>query len=413
MFSKLSSKTSFSDFPPAGFKGKIFRPAGQGYAEACRIPNVRGGNRPALIARCFDADDVVLAVKYCDMHNQPLAVRSGGHGIDGYAMPKNAFVIDTTLMKKIEVDPVTGITTVAAGVILGEMDAATQEHGYVVPAGTVSETGVAGLILGGGFGYLTRRFGLTVDNLLSVNVMTVDGQKLMASETENPELFWGLCGAGHNLAIATSFTYQAQKIGPQVMSGYIIYRIEDAVAILSEMDKIMRAAPLELSVYPVVLPAPPLPGLPEQMVNFPLLVLIIVFTGEPPKYEEAMTGIRGLGDALVDMVHHCSWLEANSLLDVLAPPGRRQHSRGGYLKAITPTVAATVADRIRTAPAPTVDGPSVAVAFHCLGGAMHEHSEESKAFSRENASWMVEAFGQWVGREKDVEFVGWIDGITP
>src|SRR4051794_32760826 len=216
--SEGNGATAFADFP-SSFKGPVLRPGDEGYADARRIPNARHDDRkPALIARAIDAEDVVTAVRYAAEHDLDIALRGGGHAIDGHAMPDGAFVIDQSLRKGITVDPETGVTTIEAGVTLGEMDRATQEHGLVVPAGTVSQTGAAGLILGGGMGYLTRRFGMTVDNLISVDVVTVDGRVLTASENENPELFWGLRGAGHNLAIATSFTLQAHKVGPEVVS---------------------------------------------------------------------------------------------------------------------------------------------------------------------------------------------------
>jgi FAD/FMN-containing dehydrogenase len=314
-------------------------------------------------------------------------------------------------MKGITVDPQTGITRIEAGVLLGEMDAATQKHGLVVPAGTVSATGAAGLILGGGMGYLTRRFGMTVDNLISADVVTVDGRRLTASEDENQELFWGLRGAGHNLAIATSFTLQAHRVGPDVVSGLIIYPIDQAVTILGKIDEAMAAAPRELTIYPVVLPAPPLPGLPEAMIGVPIFVLIAVYTGELDKYEEAMSSVRPLGQPLADMVHPSSWLEANSILDVLAPPGRRQHSRGGYLAGITEEIAQIMVDHVSNAPAPTGLGPSCAVAFPILGGANHDFDEHSKAYSREGAEWLWEVLGQWDPPEKDAEYDGWVDGV--
>jgi hypothetical protein len=325
-------------------------------------------------------------------------------------MPQGAFVIDTTPMKKIQVDAETGITTIEAGVLLGEMDAATQEHGYVVPSGTVSATGAAGLTLGGGIGYLTRRFGMTVDSLLAVELVTVTGERMIASEYENQELFWGLCGAGHNLAIATSFTYQAHKVGPQVTSGLIIYPIDAAVGIFAQLDDVMLRAPRELSIYPVMLPAPPLPGLPEQMIGVPIFVLIIVYTGEASKYEDAVAGVRRLGQPLADMVGPSSWLQANSILDVLAPPGRRQHSRGGYLGGMTAELAQKVVSRVLVAPPPTSPGPSVAIAFPCLGGANLEFAEDSKAYSRKGALWMWEILGMWDVPEKDAEFERWVDG---
>jgi len=409
---------AFADFPPPNFKGLAVRPGDPGYAEVRELPNARHIDRePALIARCLDADDVLIAVNYAVEHDQSIAIRSGGHAIDGHAMPDGAFVIDMSLMKGIQVDPDTGITTIQSGVLLGEMDAATQAHGLVVPAGTVSKTGAAGLTLGGGMGYLTRRFGMTVDNLLSVDVVTVDGRKLTASNDENPELFWGLRGAGHNLAIATSFTFQAQRVGPEVVSGLIIYPIEETVSILGQIDEAMAASPRELTIYPVILPAPPLPGLPEAMIGVPIFVLIIIYTGEPGGYEAAMSAIRPLGQPLADMVHPSSWLEANSILDVLAPPGRRQHSRGGYLGAITEEIAQILVDHVSHAPAPTGPGPSVAVAFPCLGGANFDFAEDSVAYSREGAYWLWEVLGQWDPVDKDAEYVGWVDGamdaLTP
>ena len=407
----MSSKT-FSDFPPAGFKGVVLRPGDPGYAEARALPNARYATRqPALIARCRDIEDIVMAVEYCAGRSEPIAIRSGGHAIDGHAMPHDAFVIDMSLMKHIEVDPQTGVTTIEAGVLLGEMDAATQQHGYVVPSGTVSTTGAAGLTLGGGIGYLTRRFGMTVDNLLSVDVVTVDGRRLSASAKENAELFWGLRGAGHNLAIATSFTYQAHKVGPDIASGLIVYPIEAAVPILGRIDEVMLAAPRELTLYPVILPAPPLPGLPPHMIGVPIFVLIVVYTGESAKYEEALAGVRPLARPLADMVRPSSWLEANSLLDVLAPPGRRQHSRGGYLAAITPEIAQTAVDLVSRAPAPTGPGPSVAIAFPCLGGANFDVGEDAMAYSREGAYWLWEVLGQWDTPDEDAEYEGWVDGV--
>jgi hypothetical protein len=402
---------AFADFP-ASFKGAVLRPGDEGYAEARTIPNARHDDRvPALIVRCTDADDIVTAVNYAVENDVAIAIRSGGHAIDGHAMPDGAFVIDTSLMKGIEVDPETGVTRIEAGVLLGEMDAATQEHGFVVPAGTVSKTGAAGLILGGGMGYLTRRFGMTVDNLISVDVVTVDGRKLTASEDENPELFWGLRGAGHNLAIATSYTLQAHPVGPDVVSGLIIYPIDQAVPILGQIDAAMAAAPRELTIYPVVLPAPPLPGLPEAMIGVPIFVLIAVYTGELEKADDVIGAVAALGQPLANMVHPSSWMEANSILDVLAPPGRRQHSRGGYLSGITEEIAQIVVDHVSNAPAPTGPGPSCAVAFPILGGANHDFDEDSKAFSRDGAEWLWEILGQWDPPEKDAEYEAWVDGV--
>jgi FAD/FMN-containing dehydrogenase len=411
LMSEGNGATAFADFP-SSFKGVAVRPGDDGYVEARKIPNARHDHKdPALIARCTDADDVVIAVNYAVEKDIPIAIRSGGHGIDGFCMPEDAFVIDLSPMKGIEVDPDTGITRIEGGVLLGEMDRATQEHGLVVPAGTVSETGAAGLILGGGMGYLTRRFGMTVDNLISAEIVTMDGRRLTVSEDSEPELFWGLRGAGHNLAIGTAFTLQAHPVGPDVVSGLIIYPIEQAVPILGQIDAAMAAAPRELTIYPVVLPAPPLPGLPEALIGVPIFVLIAVYTGDMDKADEAVGPVAALGTPMANMVGPSSWIEANSILDVLAPPGRRQHSRGGYLAAITEEIGQIVVDRVASAPAPTGPGPSCAVAFPCLGGANDDFDEDSKAYSREGAQWLWEVLGQWDPPSSDGDYDGWVDGV--
>jgi FAD/FMN-containing dehydrogenase len=405
-----AASTAFADFPDS-FGGEAVRPGDEGYPEARKIPNARHDDKhPGLIARCSTIDDVVEAVTYANEHDVPIAIRGGGHGIDGFSMPDGALVVDLAPMKGIEVDAEAKTARIEAGVLLGEMDAATQEHGLVVPAGTVSETGAAGLILGGGIGYLTRRFGLTVDHLLEVEGVTADGRKIRSSADENPELFWGLRGAGHNLIVATAFTLRCQEVGPDVASGLIIYPIEEAVPILGKIDEVMAAAPRELTIYPVVLPAPPLPGLPEPMIGAPIFVLIAVYTGELDKLDDALGPVAALGTPLANMVHPSSWLEANSILDVLAPPGRRQHSRGGYLSGLTEEIAQLVVDRVKAAPEPTGAGPSCAVAFPQLGGALFDQDEDYAAYSRTDAEWLWEVLGQWDPPDKDDEYVAWVDG---
>jgi FAD/FMN-containing dehydrogenase len=406
----LASRQDFADFPTA-FKGPGYRPGDDGYAEAKRLWNTRREeNQPALIVQPIDPDDIVIAVDYAIRRDVSVAVRSGGHGIDCAAMPHDAFVIDTSRMKRISVEPETGRITIEAGVLLGEMDAATQAHGYVVPAGTVTETGAAGLTLGGGIGHLTRRFGATVDNLLSVDVVTMDGRRLTASADENAELFWGLRGAGHNLAIATSFTYQGRHVGPQVISGELIYAGDDALALLTGLDHAMSGAPRELSMTPVVTPAPPVPGLPERLVGSPIVLALVVYTGPLDGYEAAIDDVMTLASPLANMVRPSTWLQANALVDPQSPAGRRQHSGGGYLPAMTAEVARIALERVGSQPAPANDAaPSCLITFPMLGGALGDVAEDSTAFSRTGAAWLYEVCAQWAMPTPDDEHVGWVD----
>jgi FAD/FMN-containing dehydrogenase len=399
---------AFVDFPVA-FKGPNFRPGDDGYPDAKRLWNARHeDDQPALIVQPIDTDDVVLAVQYAIHEDISIAVRSGGHGIDCFAMPHDAFVIDTSRLKRISVDPATGRIEVEAGVLLGEMDAATQAHGYVIPAGTVTETGVAGLTLGGGIGHLTRRFGATVDSLVSVDVVTMDGRVITASADQNAELFWGMRGAGHNLAIATKFTYQGHKVGPQVMSGPLFYAGDEAVALLAGLDEAMSRAPRELAMTPVVMPAPPLPGMPEQMIGSPVVMPLVVYTGPLEGYEAAMSGVRALATPVADLVGPSTWLEANALVDPQSPSGRRQHSGGGYLPAMTEEVARIVLERVGASPVPTSPAPSCLITLPMLGGALHDFDEDSAAFSRSGAAYLYEVVGQWDLASSDDEFVGWV-----
>jgi FAD/FMN-containing dehydrogenase len=394
---------------PAAFKGPTFRPGDDRYPEAKRLWNARHEeDQPALIVQPLDIDDIVIAVEFAIREDISIAVRSGGHGIDCFAMPHDAFVIDTSRMKGISVNPETGRIAVEAGVLLGEMDAATQAHGYVIPAGTVTETGVAGLTLGGGIGHLTRRFGATVDSLLSVEVVTMDGRVLTASATENADLFWGMRGAGHNLAIAARFTYQGHRVGPQVMSGPLFYAGEDAVSLLAGLDDAMSRAPRELAMTPVVMPAPPLPGMPEEMIGCPIAMPLVVYTGPLDGYEAAMSEIRTLAHPVADLVGPSTWLEANALVDPQSPAGRRQHSGGGYLPAMTEEVARLALDRVGSSPAPTSSAPSCLITFPLLGGALHDFDEDSAAFSRSGAAWLYEVVGQWDFPDSDDEYVGWV-----
>lgn len=408
MTTELSPRT-FDDLP-AAFKGPTYRPGDDGYPDVRQIWNMRrGGEMPALIAQALDVDDVVTLVRYAVAKDVPIAVRGGGHGIDGAAMPDGALVVDTSRMKGISVDPETGRTTIQAGVLLGEMDAATQEHGYAIPAGVVTDTGAAGLTLGGGIGSLTRRFGATVDSLLSVDLVAMDGRVITASADSNEELFWGMRGAGHNLGIATSLTYQAHKVGPEVVSGLLVYSADDAVPLFSGLDAALARSPRDLTVALLVLPAPPLPGLPDTMIGSPIVVSLVVYTGALEQYETAMTALRELATPLADMVAPSTWVQANSIVDPFEPSGRRYGLGGGYMAALNADVARIAVEAIATSPAPTPGLPSCLLTFPALGGALFDRDEDATAFSRTGAAWLYETAAQWDSSSRDEEYTQWID----
>ena len=408
MSSEITTR-AFEDFP-AAFKGPTLRPGDDGYADSRAIWNMRRAeDTPGLIARATDVDDVVAAVQYANRSDTTIAVRGGGHGVDGSAMPDGGLVVDTSLMKDISVDPATGRTTLQAGVLLGEMDAATQEHGYAVPAGVVSDTGVAGLTLGGGIGHLSRRFGATVDQLLSVDVVTMDGRVATASAESEPDLFWGMRGAGHNLAIATSLTFQGQKVGPEVISGVRIYSAEEAVKFCAGIDDALTRAPCDLSLPVVFAPMPPMPGVPPEAIGAPVMISFVIYVGPLDAYDSAISEVNSLASPMTDMVGPATWTATNSIVDPFQPSGRRYHSGGGYLSAMSAELAQVAFERVATQPGPVSPTAGCLVGFPLLGGAMLDADEDSCAFSRTGAEWVSEAVAMWDAESADGDYMQWVD----
>jgi FAD/FMN-containing dehydrogenase len=408
----MSTRTreqAFADFPSA-FRGEVLRASDEAYDDARRLFNARhAGNRPALIARCTDEDDVALAASYASNKGTPIAVRGGGHGVDGTGMPDDAFVIDLSGLRAIEVDPTRRIARAAGGVLLGEFDAATQEHGLATTAGTVTTTGLGGLTLGGGVGYLMRRFGATVDNLLSCEVVTVDGRRVRASEDENPDLFWGLRGAGHNFGITTSFEFRVHPVGPEIVNGLVVFPFEQAPEIFARLDDFMASAPRELMIHVILLPVPPLPGLPPETHGTLGTVFIVTYTGDLDNADAVVDSVLALGASLGNTVRRSTYLATNSFLDILAAQGRRTFDRGGYVSSLSHEMVSAAVECMNERPTPSSPGPSAAVVFWAMGGALDDVAEDAMAFSREGAAWLWEVLAQWDDPERDPEFESWVD----
>jgi FAD/FMN-containing dehydrogenase len=326
-------------------------------------------------------------------------------------MPDGGLVLDLSNLKRISVDPITKTARVGAGVLLGELDAATQVHGLVVPSGTVSSTGVAGLCLGGGVGYLIRRFGATVDNLLSCKVVTTDGRLLTASERENADLFWALRGGGGNFAVVTEFEFRAHEVGPEVTAGFIVYSFDQATSVLASLRDCMATAPRELAVIAAMAPCPPLPPVPPAAWGVPVLMLIVVYTGT--QASTCVPALASFGRPVANVVGPAPWVDVNRMLDVIAPYGRRVHTRGGYMSALTDEVISIATAAAAKPPVPTSQAPSSVQNFWFLGGAISEDfAEDSVAFSRTGAKVFWECVGQWDGADHDARYLAWVDGVA-
>ena len=322
----------------ARFRGALLRPGEEGYEEARRVWNGAIDRRPALIARCAGADDVVEAVRFAREGDLLVSVRGGGHSIAGHAVCDDGLMIDLSLMKAVAVDPGNRTARAAGGVLWGELDRATQRASLATTGGIISHTGIGGLTLGGGLGHLMRALGLTVDNLRSVDVVTADAERVHADARTEPDLFWGLRGGGGNFGIATAFEYDLHPIGPVVLGGPAFWPLEHAADMLAFLDGFAAEAPDELGITVTLRKAPPLPFLPPDQVGRPVLGLVLVWAGDPGAGREAIGPLLGKRPTIANEIRPTPYVALQSMLDIGAPHGmhyywkaHRVHRLGGDL----------------------------------------------------------------------------------
>ncbi|HEY2602393.1 MAG TPA: FAD-dependent oxidoreductase, partial [Thermoleophilaceae bacterium] len=311
-----------------GFKGEQLRPGDAGYDDARVVWNGLFDRHPAIIARCISTEDVAAAVNYGRDNDLPIAVRAGGHSAAGHSNVDDGIVIDLSQMKRIDVDPDTQITRAQPGLTWGEFDGATQVYGLAVTGGRFSTTGIAGLLLGSGSGWLERKCGLTADNLISAEVVTADGGIVRASTDENPDLFWGIRGGGGNFGIVTEFELKLHKVGPIIYGGLLGCLPERATEITRFMRDYMVDAPEDLGAAIGFLSAPPAPHVPEEMHLQPVVGVVVCWTGSKEEGERVLAPIREIAQPVLDMVGEMPYTVLQRMLDDSGPYGVR-----GYLKA--------------------------------------------------------------------------------
>lgn len=311
--------------------GRLIHPTDDGYAEACQIYNGMIVRHPALIARCADVSDVVAAVNFARESGMPLAIRGGGHSGAGLCMVDDGLVIDLSLMKGVYVDPAAQMVRVEGGCIWNEVDAATVPFGLAVPSGFISTTGVGGLTLGGGVGYLTRRNGLTIDNLLAVDVVLADGRLVTASAHENVDLFWAVRGGGGNFGVVTSFLFKLSPV-ETVYGGPMFWSLEDAPTVMKRWRNFILNAPEDINGWFGFHHVPPLPMFPEEHHFKKVCLITWCYTGDPARAEEVFAPIREWAPPLMDFVGQIPWTALQTLFDPLYPPGLQWYWRSDFVK---------------------------------------------------------------------------------
>ncbi|MGH2807873.1 MAG: FAD-binding oxidoreductase [Actinomycetota bacterium] len=336
----------------SGFRGALLRPGEEGYDEARRIWNGAIDRHPALIARCVGADDIAAAVRFAREQDLLVSVKGGGHAVAGHAVCDDGLMIDLSLMKAVRVDPQARTARAAGGLLWSDLDKATQPHGLATTGGVISHTGIAGLTLGGGLGHLMRKHGLTVDNLLSVDLVTAEGEALHVDDETEPELFWGLRGGGGNFGIATAFEYRLHPVGPMVLGGPIAWPLEEAPAVLKAMNDMAADAPDELGISPAITLAPPAPFVPLDRIGKPMVALILVWSGDVAEGEKVIAPLRAVGTPFADAIRPLPYSFIQSMLDAGAPHGRHYYWKSHHLPQISDSVIEVIMTRAASATAP-------------------------------------------------------------
>jgi FAD/FMN-containing dehydrogenase len=355
------------------------RPADPSYEERRRVWNASVDRSPALIACCIGVDDVVAAVRFARRTGLVAAVRGGGHSFPGQSVCDGGIVIDLRAMAEVDVDPEARVVRVGAGALLGELDRATQAHGLATPAGIVTHTGVAGLTLGGGIGWLMRKHGLTIDQLLSVELVTAGGEVVHASASENADLFWGVRGGGGNFGIVTEFEFRLHELGP-VLAGPIFWRIDESPRVLRFYRDWIADAPDELMTIVIHRKAPPLPYVPAELHGELVVGVVCCWSGALDAGERAIAPLRAFGSPVLDLCEPKPYLEHQAMFDPSFPHGRWYYMRACDVEELTDEVIdITVEHSMR------IRSPMTTFPIWQLGGAVARVGDDETAFDGRGA----------------------------
>jgi FAD/FMN-containing dehydrogenase len=383
-------------------RGKILDQSSPTYDEARAIWNAMIDRKPGLIVRCLGAADVIRTVRFARDNELLVAVRGGGHNIAGSAICDGGVVIDLSQMKSVRVDPAAQRAWVEPGATLADLDKETQAFGLAVPTGINSTTGVAGLTLGGGFGWITRKFGLTIDNLLSADVVTADGNLVHATAKENPDLFWALRGGGGNFGVVTAFEFQLHKLGPQVLSGLVVHPFDDAAKLFKDYRSLLDSAPDELTCWVVLRKAPPLPFLPAEWHGREVLVFAMCYSGDIKEGEKAMAGLRGFGKPIADVVGPHPFAGWQSAFDQLLTPGARNYWKSHDFAQLSDETIEILIDAVRQLP-----GPECEIFIFHVGGAAGRVAPDATAFSQRTAHFGMNVHTRWREASMDKKCIAW------
>jgi len=385
-------------------EGRLLRDGDDGWDEAVLIWNGMVAKKPALVVQPRSAHDVAAAVGFARDNGLLLGIKGAGHNIAGTSIAEGGLVLDMSAMREIEIDPEAKLARVGAGCRLQDVDNATQAHGLATVLGFISDVGVAGLTLGGGLGYLARRFGWTVDNLEEVEIVTADGAIRTAHRDENAELFWALRGGGGNFGVVTRFTFRLHEVGPLVHGGLMAWPFDRAEEVMETYKSITAEAPRELALWLLLIHGPPAPFVPVEWHGEKLCAMCISYSGDLGRTEEVLAPIRALGEPVVDLTADMPYTELQSYLDETEPKGMHYYWRTGYLAELADELLSTLRDIFADCPIPGAE-----LGFLHLEGALNEHPEDDGAVGNRDARYIMGVNGMWEPDEPLAdEYMQWI-----
>ncbi|HEX2273723.1 MAG TPA: FAD-binding oxidoreductase [Acidimicrobiales bacterium] len=374
----------------AKLHGSVLRPGAAGYEAVVRIWNGMISRSPALVVQPASTDDVSATVAFARAHGLLLSIKGGGHNIAGTSLADGALTLDMSRMKAVAVDPERRVARVEGGCLLGDVDRATQEHGLATVLGFVSETGVAGLTLGGGFGYLSRRFGWTVDNLEEVEIVTADGEVRRAAADEHEDLFWALRGGGGNFGAVTRFTFRLHPVGPTMTGGLIVWDAQKADQVLARYREVSESAPRELTLALTMRLAPPAPFLPQEWHGKPIVGILACHTGDVARAGDDLAPIRAADGCIADLIVPKRYVEQQCMLDPTQPKGMHYYWKSEFVARLPDDLLDTFRHQ-----AAAIESPMSQMVLFQLGGAVGDRDPGTTAFANRDAAYVLNAAGAW------------------
>jgi FAD/FMN-containing dehydrogenase len=383
-------------------KGRIVLQSDSSYDEVRQIWNAMIERHPALIVRCAEADDVPHAIAFARENGLEISIRGGGHNIAGNALCDNGLVIDFSTMTKVRVDAEKKRAYVEPGATLADFDEATQSHGLATPVGINSTTGIAGLTLGGGFGWLTRKYGLTVDNLVSVEAVTAEGKRIRASENENADLFWAIRGGGGNFAIVTQFEFKLHEVGPEILAGLIVFPFEQAKQVLTRYREFVESAPEELSVWALLRKAPPLPFLPAEVHGKEVVVLVTFYAGDAVQGGKLIEPFRRFGVPWGEHIGALPYTQWQKAFDPLLTPGARNYWKSHNFTELGDGALDSMIEFAGKMPSSQCE-----IFVGLIAGAANRVPPDAMAYRNRDAKFVLNVHGRWDKRTDDERCIAW------